>query len=131
MTTLLEMREEIYESLLHIPNDGWCRITDEDQAKVLYKAIDESEEQYRFMNPFGEWDDIGHNKFHRKELEMHGYYIVRWYKRIDKSSFIPFSIASYLGNQAKPIERAEEVIFKNHFKLKYEHRGKNQKKFGI
>ena len=123
MTTLLEMREEIYESLLHIPNDGWCRITDEDQAKVLYKAIDENEEQYRFMNPFSEWDDIGHNKFHRKELELHGYYIVRWYKRIDKSAF--------MNDKGKAVERAEEVIFKNHFKLKYEHRGKNLKKFGI
>ena len=123
MTTLLETREEIYESIHHIPNDGWCRITDEDQAKVLYKAIDENEEQYRFMNPFSEWDDIGHNKFHRKELEMHGYYIVRWYRRIDKSVF--------MDKYGNPVERAEEMIFSNHFKLKYEHRGKNLKKFGI
>ena len=124
MTTILEMRKEIYDMIHHIPNDGWCRIEDEDQAKILYKAIDESEEHYRFVNPFSEWDDIGHNKFHRKELELHGYYIVRWYKRIDKSSFRD----NYTGEL---IERAEEMIFSNHFQLKHEHRGKNLKKFGI
>lgn len=119
MTTLLEMREEIYDTIHHIPNDGWCRITDEDQARVLYKAIDESERNYLQVNPSAD-SSVGHNKFHRKELEKYGYYIVRWYKRLEKYY--------YTGEH---VERADEVIFSNHFKLKYEHRGKNLKKFGI
>lgn len=126
MTTLLEARKEIYETIHHIPNDGWCRITDEDQAKVLYKAIDESESNYRTVNPNREWDDVGHNKFHRKELEKNGFYIVRWYKRIDKSGY-------YIIDEGDQLiqERADEVIFSNHFQLKYEYRGKNMQKFGL
>jgi hypothetical protein len=123
MTIRLEDRKEVYEMIHHIPGDGWCRITDEDQAKVLYKAIDESETNYRIANPYAEWDGIGHNKFVRKELERHGYYIVRWYKRIDKSA--------YMNEKGEPINRADEMIFGNHFKFKHEHRGKNLKKFGI